>query len=411
MYFKKQTKCRFCESKKLIEYLDLGQHPPSNSFVLKKDLNNQNYYPLVLMLCKSCYLSQLSVVLDKKAVFDEYIYYSSSSKQLVEHYENTVNYNIKKYHLNKNDFICDIGSNDGVLISRYPNDYTNLIGIEPSKAFKQMKDKRVILINKFFNENLGKKIQKKFGKIKFISITNVYAHIDNIIDFNNGLKKIMSKDSVLMIEFPYLIDMIDKNFYDLIYHEHLSYLSLFPLNKLFKNQDMKIIDLKKVKIGASGPAMRIYLTLKESTRKISKKVYDQLNYEKQWGINKISKYKNYKNKVQNNKIKLIKLLNKLNKNNKLGGFSAPAKGNTLLNYCKLSNQTLIYISENNKDKIGKYTPGSNIKIISDDEFIKKKIKYALLLSWNYKTFFVKKSIFKKKGGKFIIPFPSPRIIK
>ena len=329
MYFKKQTKCRFCESKKLIEYLDLGQHPPSNSFVSKKDLNNQNYYPLVLMLCKSCYLSQLSVVLDEKAVFDEYIYYSSSSKQLVEHYEKTVNYNIKKYHLHKNDFICDIGSNDGVLISRYPNNYINLIGIEPSKAFKQMKDKRVILINKFFNENLGKKIQKKFGKIKFIS----------------------------------------------------------------------------------GPAMRIYVTLKESKRKISKKVYDQLNYEKKWGINKISKYKNYKNKVQNNKIKLIELLNKLNKNNKLGGFSAPAKGNTLLNYCKLSNQTLIYISENNKDKIGKYTPGSNIKIISDDEFIKKKIKYALLLSWNYKTFFVKNSIFKKKGGKFIIPFPSPRIIK
>lgn len=273
-----------------------------------------------------------------------------------------------------------------------------------------MKDKRVKLINDFFTNKLSNNILKQYGKVKFISITNVYAHINNIKNFNKGLLKIMDEDSVLMIEFPYIIDMIDKNLYDLIYHEHLSYLSIYPLNKLFKKQGFKIINLKKVQIGASGPALQVYITLKKSKQVVSKNVPNQILYEKKWGINKLQKYKNFEKKVTRNKIKLINLLNRLNTNNKIGGFSAPAKGNTLLNYCNINNKIISHVSENNKAKIGKYTPGSNIKIISDNNFLVKKYKYALLLSWNYKSFFVKNSLFSKKGGKFIIPFPNPKII-
>ena len=410
MNCKKQTKCRFCGNNKLVKYLDLNKQPPSNSFILKKNIKKQTYYPLDLLFCKKCNLSQLSVVLDNKEIFDEYVYYSSTSKQLVEHYLKTVKFNIKKYNLKKNDKICDIGSNDGVLISRYPKNYNNLIGIEPSKASNQMKDKRISLIKDFFSQNSSNKILKKHGKMKFISITNVYAHIDNIHDFNKGLVNIMDKESILMIEFPYLLDMIDNTFYDLIYHEHLSYLSLTPLKYLFDKHKMKIIDLKKVNIGASGPALRVYATLKSSTRKISKKIKKQLEYEKKWGINKLNTYKKFQYNVNKNSMKLINLIKSIHPNQKIGCFSAPAKGNTLLNFCNFNNKILKFVSENNKDKIGKYTPGSNIEIISDANFIKKNFKFALLLSWNYKEYFLKNSIFYQKGGKFIVPFPFPKIL-
>ena len=402
--------CRICSSKKLFNYLDLGRQPFSNSFLNYKDIKKEKKFPLATVLCQNCGLSQLSIIPNTKFIFDKYDYLSSSSKALYNHYKKLVEKLVKDFKVSPSETVLDIGCNDGVLLNNYPKKFENIVGIEPSDASKFIKQKRIKLINSFFNLKTSRKYLKKYKNPKIVTITNVLAQIDNLNEFTKSLKNIMSEKSLVVIEFPYLLHMINEGLFDLIYHEHLSYFGLTPLKYLFEKFDIKIINFEKLNLGASGPAIRLFLARKNSIYKSNYRVIKQIKYEKLWGIKRIKKYKSFR-KIVNTKIKKIKKITylKYNQNYKLGCFTASSKGNTLLNCLDLKKGTIQFASENNKKKIGKYTPGSHIKIISDEDFLKKKIDYALLLSWNYKKFFVSKSLFAKKGGKFIIPLPTPHI--
>lgn len=408
MKLKELKNCRICFTEKLVKYLSLGSHPYSNSFLKKNQLSKENIYPLELQFCKKCGLSQLSVIPNTKKIFSEYDYLSSSSNALEEHYKKLVNKIVKGYKINKNDTVLDIGCNDGILLKHYIKKTNKIVGIEPSNAIEKIKNKKKIeIINKFFNFRTSKEYLKKYDKPRIITITNVLAQIENLNDFVKGLRKISDKKTIIIIEFPYLLKMIDNTFFDLIYHEHLSYFNLTSLNFLFKKFNFKIANYEKIDLGASGPALRIYIITKNSEIKKNKKKIDYiLQKEIDWGIKKISRYKNFSFKV-NRKINQIRkiIYNLFKKNKTIGCFTASAKGNTLLNCLKIKKNVIKYTCENNSRKIGKYTPGSHIKIISDNQYLKKNIDYSLLLSWNYANFFLKNSAYKKKGGMFIIPFP------
>ena len=402
--------CRICSSRKLVSYLNLGKQPFSNSFLNYKDLKKEKKFPLVIILCKNCGLSQLSIIPNVKFIFSKYDYLSSSSKALSNHYKDLVKTLLKNYNILSTDTVLDVGCNDGVLLKHYPKNFNNIIGIEPSDASKHIKQKRIKLINKFFSYKTSKEYLKKHEKPKIITITNVLAQINNLNEFIKSIRNIINKESVIVIEFPYLLDMINKGLFDLIYHEHLSYFALTPLKFIFKKFDIKIINFEKLNLGASGPAIRLFLARNDSSYKTSNKVMKQIKYEKIWGVQKIKKYTLFK-KIVNAKIDKIKKLIylKYSRGYKIGCFTASSKGNTLLNCLNIENKIIRFASENNKKKIGKYTPGTHVKIISDEDFLKKKIDYAILLSWNYKKFFLSKSLFTKKGGKFIIPLPLPHI--
>ncbi len=411
MNFHYISKCRICEKNNFIKYLNLGNQPASNSF-LKKITEKENKYPLEVLLCKNCGLSQLSVVVSSKDIFSDYDYLSSNSKQLVLHYKKLVEKLVSKFKLTSNDLILDIGCNDGVLLNNYPLNINQIYGYEPSNAYKHIKNKNISVINKFFSKKNAELFIKKNTSPRIITITNVFAHIDNIRNFTQGLSTISNEQTIIIIEFPYLIDMIRKTYFDVIYHEHLSYLSLTPLIKLFKMFNLEIWDAEKLTIGASGPALRIFVSKKNNHNIKTKRLKKFIKYEKEWGINKIRNYKNFSTEVSQIKKQFIKIISSIRKKNKkIGCFTAPAKGNTLLNYLNVSNKTIKYVAENNVKKINKFTPGTKYKIISDKDFNNKKIDYAILLSWNYKNFFIKNSKFFLKGGKFIIPFPRPKVIK
>ena len=402
--------CRICFSKKLSSYLNLGRHPFSNSFLNFKDIKKEKKFPLATVLCKNCGLSQLSIIPNTKFIFSKYDYLSSSSKALSNHYKKLVTKIITNYAVDSADTVLDIGCNDGILLNHYPKNFKKIIGVEPSDASNHIKQKRIKLIKNFFNYKTSNDYLKKYTKPKIITITNVLAQIDNLNELAKSLKNITDKESLIVIEFPYLLDMINKGLFDLIYHEHLSYFSLTPLKFLFKKFDIKIINYEKLNLGASGPAIRLFLARKQSIYKPVKKVLKQIDYEKRWGIKKIEKYNLFKKITQKkiNKIKKI-IYSKYNEGFKIGCFTASSKGNTLLNSLSLNKKIIQFASENNPKKIGKFTPGTHIKIISDKNFYKKKIDYAILLSWNYKNFFLSKSEFIKRGGKFIIPLPNPHI--
>ena len=402
--------CRICSSKKIVNYLDLGKQPFSNSFLNYKDIKKEKKFPLSVVLCKNCGLSQLSIIPNTKFIFNKYDYLSSSSKALSNHYKELVEKLIQKYNILPSDTVLDIGCNDGVLLKHYPKNFSKVIGIEPSDAFKHIKQKRIKSINKFFCYKTSNEYLDKYEKPKIITITNVLAQIDNLNEFAKSLGNIIDEKSLIIIEFPYLLHMINRGLFDLIYHEHLSYFSLTPLKLLFEKFGIIMINFEKLDLGASGPAIRLFLAKKDSVYQTSNKVVKQIKYEKKWGIEKIKRYNTFE-KITKEKISKIKkiIYLKYSQGFRLGCFTASSKGNTLLNCLNLEKKIIQFTSENNCKKIGKYTPGTHIKIISDKDFLKKKIDYAILLSWNYKKFFLTKSLFVKKGGKFIIPLPAPHI--
>ena len=402
--------CRICSSKKIVNYLDLGKQPFSNSFLNYKDIKKEKKFPLSVVLCKNCGLSQLSIIPNTKFIFNKYDYLSSSSKALSNHYKELVEKLIQKYNILPSDTVLDIGCNDGVLLKHYPKNFSKVIGIEPSDAFKHIKQKRIKSINKFFCYKTSNEYLDKYEKPKIITITNVLAQIDNLNEFAKSLGNIIDEKSLIIIEFPYLLHMINRGLFDLIYHEHLSYFSLTSFKLLFEKFGIIMINFEKLDLGASGPAIRLFLAKKNSVYQTSNKVVKQIKYEKKWGIEKIKRYKTFE-KITKEKISKIKkiIYLKYSQGFRLGCFTASSKGNTLLNCLNLEKKIIQFTSENNCKKIGKYTPGTHIKIISDKDFLKKKIDYAILLSWNYKKFFLTKSLFVKKGGKFIIPLPTPHI--
>lgn len=403
MTFRVLKKCRSCGSKKLFQYLDLGKQPLANSFLKKNQLKKEKKYPLEVLLCEKCKLSQLSIVVSSKKIFNDYDYLSSSSKALKEHYKKLVKSIMTRFKVKKNENVLDIGCNDGILLTNY-DDGINIIGVEPSNVYKFIGDKRIKVYNNFFNKNLAIKINKNHKRIKIITMTNVLAHIDDLNSIIKNIKILLAYDGIFIIEVPYIYDMLKKFIFDVIYHEHLSYFSLNSLNYVLVKNGLQVYDVKRINFGASGPCLRLYVTKKDFLMP-SKSVQSLLEFEKNKGLRNKSIYLKFAtgvnqiiNKIQK-KIKYYK-----DKNIPLACYTAPAKGNTLLNALDLKQSNIKYISENNKKKIGKYTPGTHLKVVTDIFLEKKKIKNALLLSWNYKKFFLKKSRFVKKGGKFIIPF-------
>jgi 2-polyprenyl-3-methyl-5-hydroxy-6-metoxy-1,4-benzoquinol methylase len=403
MSYKYLKKCRGCGSNYFLKYLNLGYQPLANSFLKKKELTNEKKYPLELILCQKCKLSQLSIVVSSKKIFNDYDYLSSSSMALREHYKKLVDYILKNYKVKKNENVLDIGCNDGVLLANY-GDNLNIIGVEPSNVCKFIRDKRIKVYNNFFDKKLALIIKKKYKNIKVITMTNVLAHIDNLNDIIANISIILSDNGIFVIEVPYIYDMLKKYTFDVVYHEHLSYFSLSSLKYIFNKNKFEIYDVKRIKFGASGPCLRIFVK-KKNILNSKKSVNKLLKFEKKIGLNSDEIYVKFSSGVNKVIQKIQKKIDFFKKKKiPLACYTAPAKGNTLLNALNLNNSAIKYVSENNKKKIGKYTPGTHLKIVTDKFLEKNKIKYSILLSWNYKNFFLKNSRFIKTGGKFIIPF-------
>jgi len=384
--------------------------PPSNSFLRPDQLKSEKKYPLELYICQSCFLVQLIDVVSAASIFDDYVYLSSSSKALKQHYADLAQILSKKYKLKKGDLVVDIGCNDGILLHGYTVPEIIRLGVEPSKVAEIARSSGLEVVKDFFTETTAKKIVKKHGNAKIITATNVFAHVDDIGSFVEGLPTLLADDGVFVIEAPYLLDMVDQTLFDIIYHEHLCYLSLTPLVPFLARYNLEVFDVVRIPFGASGPAIRIFIS-KKGARLVKNKVETILEYEKTWGVKKISRYTEFAKRVALVKKEVLKKIKTLRASGaRLGGYSAPAKGNTLLNYFAITSETLECIAETNPLKQGLLTPGSHIPIVSEEAFLETMPEYALLLSWNYVDFFLEKSEYVRKGGKFLVPIPAPVIV-
>ena len=404
---KTNQKCQFSNKKDLKLIISLGYLPPVNEFLKINSINSQSvFFPTNLVYSQSSKLVQLSTIVNKSIVFPKsYPYTSSTTKILRDNFAELFNECKKLINFNSKDLIIDIGSNDGNLLSNFKQ--IRRLGVTPENIGKLAIKKGIPTLLRYFDKNTANLIQKKYGKAKIITATNVFAHIDNITELMNNVLKVLKNDGVFVTESHYLMPLIKDLQYDTIYHEHLRYYSLTSLKNIFDKFKLEIIHAKE--IPTHGGSIRVYVAKKNNYKK-SKLIKRILNKEKKL-LNR-KKFLEFREKVVASKLQLLTVIKKIKDKKKLiYGVGAPSRATTLINYTGLTKEIVDCICEvNNSYKVGHYMPGTNIPVVSENIIFKKKPDYLLMLSWHIAKDLIK--IFKKKGykGKFIIPLPKVKIL-
>ena len=380
----KKNSCRLCGSKNLFEFLDLGFSPISDQIVTKEQLDEpEATYPVTVNSCTDCGFCQLGFVVPPELMYNEnYSYDGSATMGLRKHHISIANQICDNFKLDHDSLVIDVGSNAGVLLSGFRDRGCKVLGIDPSVNVANIaRDKNIEGIGDLFSSELAERIKNEYGQVSVITGTNVFAHIDDLNDFLKAADILLNENGIICIEAPQLMTLIENLEYDTIYHEHLSYLSLKPLRDFCKKMHMDIFNVEFYEI--HGGSFRYFIG-RENMREISENIPKFLELEEQKEIYKKSRLEKFALDVKNQKEELNSLLWKLKKEGKkIVGISAPAKGNALTNYCKISPDLMDYITELNPLKIGKFSPGMHIPIVEEDRLLIDKPDYGLILAWNF----------------------------
>jgi len=407
-------KCRFCNNELDFEFIDLVNSPLSNSNLTKEQLNEPEvFYPLKLYVCNNCFLVQIDEYKKSSEIFNEkYAYFSSFSKTWLEHAKNYVEIVIERFNLNKYSYVVEIGSNDGYLLQYFQKFNIPCLGIEPaSNTAAVAKERGIDVIKDYFGSSLAKKLANQNKKADLLLGNNVLAHIPEINDFVQGLKILLSDNGVITMEFPHLMQLIENNQFDTIYHEHFSYYSFITVKSIFESHGIEIFDVDQ--IPTHGGSLRIYAKHEEDkTKKISSNVKNLTDLEISKKMNTIEYYKNFQDKANKIKYDLQQFLIKQKLNGKIvAAYGAAAKGNTLLNYCGIKKDLINFIADASPYKQGKYLPGSHIPIVNEKKIKEVKPDFVIILPWNIKDEIIKQlNYIKEWGSKFVIPIPEVTII-
>lgn len=398
--------CRFCKAKLSKVFVDLVNAPASNSFLTQEQLNEpETFYPLKIYVCEECKLVQIDEYKKSDDIFDkDYAYFSSFSTSWLEHAKNYVDMMINKLSLNTNSIVTEIASNDGYLLQYFKEYNIPCIGVEPtSSTAKVAKEKGINIIEDFF----GSKLAGTLKKSDLILGNNVLAHVPDINDFVEGLKVALKDNGTITMEFPHLLNIIKENQFDTIYHEHFSYLSFYTVKQIFEKQGLKLYDVQK--LTTHGGSLRIYAThLENENIDIFDNVANLLNEEKEFGLFDMKIYNNFQEKANKVKYDLLDfLLQSKKENKKVIAYGAAAKGNTLLNYAGVKNDLIEFVVDKSPHKQGKYLPASHIPIVKEEEIIKAKPDYVLILPWNIKDEVIEQLNYVKDWGcKFVVSVPN-----
>lgn len=402
MNHKTHTRCRICHSDQLEKYIDLGKLPLSNN-LCKDEYEQAEKFPLQVMLCKSCGLSQLSVVVDPDILFKHYVYRSSINQGYVTHCRNMAIELKHQYGLTKYSFMIDIAGNDGALLREFKEEIgLKVLNIDPAVNLGAIcKARGIPVFTKFWNTQTAKMLLNGsgYGKVDLITATNVIAHVDDLWDFMEGVKILLRSEGVCILEFPYLLDFIENGEFDTIYFEHLSYISIKPLKWLCEKIGLRISKIEKFPI--HGGSVRVHI--------VHDKTEDFINANQEKNL-VLDDYKKFASEAQTTIAEFSKGLKDLYPAT-IAGFAASAKGNTLLNCSGITWGDMKYIVDETPEKIGCYSPGTQIPIVSMLELKSNPPDYLVILSWNFKDEIMKKCISAGYKGDFIIPIPKFKIIK
>lgn len=401
--------CRFCGNELKHTLVDLGMQPLSNSYIPLKDKDKgQATYPLHARVCEKCWLVQLGEFESPENIFSDYAYFSSYSSSWLKHAKDYTEYMTKNFDIGKNSKVIEIASNDGYLLQYFKEKGIPILGIEPAKnVAKVAEEKGIPTISEFFGESLAKRLVKEGKRADLLLGNNVFAHVPDINDFAEGLKILLADDGVLTLEFPHLLNLMEKSQFDTIYHEHFSYISLTAAKNILEAHELKIFDVQE--LSTHGGSLRLFVCHKGAKYEATPSVDGILAKETDAGLTDIETYLNFSEKAKKIKYDLLSCLIDLKrKGKKIAAYGAAAKGNTLLNYCGIGSEFLDYVVDKSPHKQSTLLPGSRIPVVSPDALKTDKPDYILILPWNLEEE-IKKDIYNVCGKmKYIVPIPNVR---
>lgn len=393
-------KCRICNSSNLELVFDLGLHPWCNNFLTKEDVGKEPYYPLRLLFCTDCSLSQLDFTVNKEIMFGDHTYLSGVTKTLSNHFKNIANELDEFYFSNaKSKSVLDIGSNDGTQLKHYKNLGWDVLGVESSKSTAKIANENgIFTLEKFFNLDTMKIINKKFD---VINASGVFFHLEELHSVTQAIKFGLKMDGIFVVQFLYMKSIMENNAFDQIYHEHLLYYNLKTLSNLLSMHGLEIFDAYLTSV--HGGQMIAYVSHKGQKNKTDR----LLKLEKEEiksGCNDIQSYFDFSQRIKKMKLKNIAFLENAKKANKtIFGMGAPVKGNTLLNYFNIGVETIDCLLEKNVLRKNLFSPGKHIPILMEDE-VNELPDIYYVLAWNFKEEILKNNQHLiEKGIEFYFP--------
>lgn len=407
------TKCRFCETPLKHTFADLGMSPLANSYLKPEQLQQMEpFYPLHVYVCKGCYLVQLPVFESPEEIFSDYAYFSSYSESWLKHAKTYTNLMIGRFGFNSHSQVIEIASNDGYLLQYFKERGIPVLGIEPAKnVAKAAQIKGIPTIDKFFGVQTAQELAAEGKYADLLLGNNVLAHVPDTNDFVKGMKKILKPRGVITMEFPHLMRLMDENQFDTIYHEHFSYFSLITVDKIFASHGLTLFDVDE--LPTHGGSLRIYARHTDDASKlIDKKIIDLKNREESLGFTHLEHYFSFSEKLKETKRKILTFLIEAKRNGKsIAGYGAPAKGNTLLNYCGIRTDFIDYTVDLSPHKQGHYLPGTHIPIYNPDKIRDTRPDYLVILPWNLKSEIMGQMAYIREwGGKFVVFIPGVEVL-
>ena len=409
--YKRKT-CRYCDTPLGEAFLDLGSQPLANNLPRKADAGKPEFHcPLAVVKCPKCHLVQLTHSVPAPLMFDEYLYVSSTTQTFRTHFAEYAG-DVRKRLLQKNKPLAvDIGSNDGLLVSCYEKTGMRGLGVEPAKNLAADANKRgVITLNRYFGEETVHEIVSKYGKADAISANNVFAHIDDIQSVVRNVRELLADDGFFVIEFAYLVTMLEKMFFDMIYHEHVCYIGVTALGFLMERFGMELFDITEV--STHGGSLRVFIQKKGGPHRRTVIVDRFLREEKEKGCLEEKVCRDFAVRVMGFKKKLNGMIAVLKKQGKtISGYGAPAKASTIINFCELTPHEIAYIVDDNPLKQDRLIPGRKIPIVTSAYLNEYPTDYVLIFAWNFaKEILSKIAPLRAKGVKFIVPLPEPETV-
>lgn len=402
-------KCRHCASPLELTFVDLGESPPSNSYISAGRASEpETVYPLRVLVCKRCWLVQTEDFADREELFSsDYAYFSSYSSTWLSHCKTFVERMRSRFRLDSSSLVIEVAANDGYLLQYVKEKGIPCLGIEPTHSTAEVARQRgLTIIEEFFGQSLGKQLTQTGHSADMIVANNVVAHVPDINDFLSGICLALKPEGVASLEFPHLLRLREGKQFDTIYHEHYSYLSLVTVQSIAERVGMKVFDVQE--LPTHGGSLRVLLARESSAaHSVSPAVRDLTRLEEETGVKSEGYYRSFQRDSEKIRDAFRKfVVERVDQGETLGAYGAAAKGNTLLNFSRLNYSHIAFVSDLNEQKQGKLLPGSHIPIV-DEEFLKvTKPDYVLILPWNLKSEICDQlSYIRDWGGKFVTAIP------